>query len=104
MKKKMQWRQNVPAPKRSGAKTGHFTGCLNTGWFCFRVSFVGWLNSGRLFVGETYFWVVYFRVALCLDGIFPGGFFPYKTRLNKICLDLGNVYEVHIFTVAVFNI
>ena len=41
-----------------------------------QAAFVGWLISGRLFVGEAYFRPVYFRVALCLDGIFPGGFFP----------------------------
>ena len=42
----------------------------------FRVSFVGWTVPVRPFVGEAYFWVVAFRVALCLDGIFSGGFFP----------------------------
>ena len=41
----------------------------------YRVAFVGRIIPGRLYAGEAYFRLVHFRVALCLDGIFPVGFF-----------------------------
>ena len=40
------------------------------------MAFVAWLISGKIFVGEADFRVVYYQVPICLEGILPGGFFP----------------------------
>ena len=42
----------------------------------FRVAFVGWPISRRLFPGKAFLRMVFFRMALCLDGIFPSSFLP----------------------------